>query len=335
MKVVRNLAIDVWRHFVDEHPAGTIFHTPEMFEVFRHTKGHQPELWAVVDEKENPAALFLPVEITLVNGAFRRFTTRAIVFGSVLCAPGKQGKEALSLLLQTYKQEVDGSVLFTELRNLTDLTDLQNVLKANGFGYEEYLNYLINLDRPAEDILQDIGKRTRKIIRKGLRDQIVQVSEATNRSELVTWYNVLQKTYENAQVPLADRTMFEAAFDELFPKGMAKFLLAKVNGTVAACSVELSYKDTIYGWYGGTDRSFGKYPSNEMLIWYILEWGANNGYKVYDFGGAGKPDEEYSVRDFKAKFKGELVCFGRNAYVHNSTLLKISILGYKIYRRLL
>jgi len=335
MKVVRQLDEYRWKEFVNNNPRGNIFHTPEMFHVFACTKGQRPELWAVVDEKENPVALLLPVKITLVNGPFRRFTTRAIVYGSILCAPDKHGGKALSLLLQTYQQEVGGSVLFTELRNLTNLTEFQNVLKANGFAYEEYLNYLINLDRPAEDILQDIGKRTRKIIRKGLRDQVVQVSEVSNRSELVPWYNVLQKTYEKAQVPLADRTMFEAAFDELFPKGMAKFLLAKVNGTVAACSVELSYKNTIYGWYGGTDRSFGKYPSNEMLMWYILEWGANNGYKVYDFGGAGRPGEEYGVRDFKAKFKGELVCFGRNAYVHNSTLLKISILGYKIYRRLL
>jgi lipid II:glycine glycyltransferase (peptidoglycan interpeptide bridge formation enzyme) len=102
-----------------------------------------------------------------------------------------------------------------------------------------------------------------------------------------------------------------------------------------ACSVELPYKKTIYGWYGGTDREYGHYNPNEMLMWHVLDWGVNNGYHLYDFGGAGKPDEEYGVRDFKAKFGGDLVCFGRNTYVHSPLLLSISKKGYEAYRRFL
>jgi len=35
------------------------------------------------------------------------------------------------------------------------------------------------------------------------------------------------------------------------------------------------------------------------------EMGVGNGYRLYDFG-TGRPDVEYGVRDFKAKFGGEL-----------------------------
>jgi hypothetical protein len=320
---------------VDEHPAGNIFHTPEMFRVFARTGGYAPALWAAVDGGGRPLALLLPVCVTLMRGLLFRFTTRAVAYGSVLCAPGPEGKQALGQLLKVYQHEMKGKILFTELRNLSDQNSLQPVLEKNGFVYEDHLNYLIDLNRPAEEVLQSIGQRTRKQIRKGVRDGIVQVGEATNRSELDQWYETLQKTYGNAQVPLAHRSLFEAAFDELYPKGMAKFLLAKVDGVTAACSVELTYKDIIYGWYGGSDRAFGKHCPNEMLMWHILEWGANNGYCVYDFGGAGKPDEEYGVRDFKAKFGGELVCYGRNVCVHAPTSLRLSEWGYGIYRRFL
>jgi lipid II:glycine glycyltransferase (peptidoglycan interpeptide bridge formation enzyme) len=238
-------------------------------------------------------------------------------------------------LLRAYGKELKGKTLLTELRNLSDLNSLQPVLGENGFAYEDHLNFLIDLDRPAEEVLQSIGKRTRKKIRKGLRDGHVQVGEATSRSELDHWYDTLQKTYSNVQVPLADRSLFEAAFDVLYPKGMAKFLLAEVDGATAACSVELTYKHTIYGWYGGSDRAYSKFCPNEMLMWHILAWGANNGYRVYDFGGAGKPDEEYGVRDFKAKFGGELVCFGRNTCVHAPMSLRLSRWGYEVYRRFL
>jgi serine/alanine adding enzyme len=334
LAVVRKLPEQEWRDFVDQQAAGNIFHIPEMFRVFARTRGYKPSLWAAVDDHNRPLALMLPTQITLMARLLRPLTTRAIVYGSVLCVPGAEGKRALDTLLRAYAQQTQSEALFTELRHLSDLSDLQRVLAENGFAYEKHLNYLINLNRAPEAVLQSIGSRTRKKIRKGLRDGLVQVTEVTNRAELHEWHSTLRKTYANAQVPLADRSMFEAAFEELSPKGMAKFLLAKVSGTIAACSVELMYKDTIYGWYGGLDRDYGKYLPNEMLIWHILEWGARNGYHTYDFGGAGRPDEEYGVRDFKAKFGGELVCYGRSTYVHSRRRLALSKLGYTVYRRL-
>ena len=160
------------------------------------------------------------------------------------------------------------------------------------------------------------------------------IEEVNQRERVALFYELLQKTYAAVQVPLADRSLFEAAFDVLYPQGMVKFLLARVGDDYAAGSVELICKDRIYGWYGGTDRAYSDYIPNELLLWHIFQWGAENGYKVYDFGGAGKPDEEYGVRDFKAKFGGELICFGRNICIHAPFLLRLSGLGYRIYRRL-
>jgi serine/alanine adding enzyme len=335
MRVVQYLDEALWRDFVDNNPRGNIFHTPEMFKVFAKTMGHVPELWAVLDGKSEVLAIMTPVHITLMNGWLRRFTTRSVVYGSILCQETQKGQDALRLLLEAYAKSITGRSVFTELRNLENLDSLQPVFEDHGYSYEDHLNYLIDLDRPVEEVLQSIGKRTRKKIRKGLRDGHVEISEATNRAELARWYETLQKTYRNAHVPLADRSLFEAAFDILYPKGMGRFLLARIDGVTAACSVELTYKDTIYGWYGGSDRAYSEYLPNEMLIWHILDWGANNGYRVYDFGGAGKPDEEYGVRDFKAKFGGRLVCYGRNVCVHSPYLLTITRRGYEFYRRFL
>ena len=334
MEIVRTLDKKSWQNFIDDQPASNIFHTPEMFQVFSLARGYQPTLWAVVNGNEQVLALLPPVQVTIAGGFVSQLTSRSILYGSVLCTPNSQGKQALDLLFKAYQQEIKGKVLFTELRNLSDLSDLHPLLEKNGFVYEEHLNYLIDIGRPVEQILQGIGSRTRKKIRKGLRDNLVQVTEVINRSELNHWYEILKKSFQHAQIPLADRSLFEATFDVLHPNGMAKFLLAKVNGATAACSLELPYKDTIYGWYGGVDRSYSNYFPNEMLMWHILEWGANNGYSVYDFGGAGKPDEDYGVRDFKAKFNGELVCFGRHTYVHSPSLLRLSEFGYKLYRQI-
>jgi hypothetical protein len=335
MQVVRSLDETIWRRFISEHPTSSVFHTPEMFQAFAQAKGYQPMLWAAVDNLRSPMALFTPFRLTLLDSVFSRFTSRSISYGSVLCAHGPEGQKALEMVLRAYKRDIKKRVLFTELRNLVDANSLRATLGRYGFAYEDHLNYLIDTDRPAEQVLQRIGKRTRKKIRRGLRAKVVQISQVWERNELGSWYKMLQETYQFAHVPLADCSLFEAVFDHLYPKGMAVFLVARIDDVPVACSLELPYKDTIYGWYGGCHREYNQHSPNELLIWHILEWGANHVHAVYDFGGAGSPDQEYGVRDFKSKFGGELVCYGRDTYVHSPLLLKLSRLGYAIYRRIL
>ena len=59
------------------------------------------------------------------------------------------------------------------------------------------------------------------------------------------------------------------------------------------------------------------------------------GCKTFDFGGAGRPDEVYRVRDFKAKFGGDLVNYGRNVCVHAPFRLGVSRAGYGLMRKFL
>jgi len=333
MEIVRSLDEDLWRDYVGQHPEGTIFHTPEIFQVFARTRHYRPEVWAVLQGHSEILAFMLPVQIHIIDGWLRRLTTRTIIYGGILCKNSERGKQAIQLLLAAYEKSASIDALFTEFRNFYCLDDYRSILTSCGYQYEDHLNYLIDLDRPPEAILNSIGKRTRKRIRKGLRSGLVTINDVSHAGELDAWYATLQKTYRFAHVPLADRSLFDSAFNILCPRGMARFLMAQVNGATGACSVELAYKDKIYGWYGGTDRAYGDVWPNEMLTWHVLEWGASRGYRVYDFGGAGKPGEEYGARSFKAKFGGELVNYGRFVNIHKPWLLKISKPGYEIFRR--
>jgi CelD/BcsL family acetyltransferase involved in cellulose biosynthesis len=334
IRIRNDLPEPVWRGFVDRHPAGNVFHTPEMFQVFARAAGHEPRLWAAVDGDGAPLALLPVVQITQMGGPLRPLTTRAVAYGSVLCDSGPAGTDALEALLQAHDREAGRQALFTELRNLSDLEPLQGTLEERGYRYEPHLNYLVDLARAPEAVLQSFSRRTRKQIRRALRQGHVTVRDAADRKEVRLCYRLLQKSYAAARVPLADRSLFDAAFDVLNPVGMVRFLLAWVGDACVAASVELLHRDTVYGWYGGVDRAYGSYVPNEVLMWHILRWGAENGYRRYDFGGAGKPDEDYGVRDFKAKFGGELVCYGRNTCVHAPLRLAASRAGYQMWRRL-
>jgi len=236
--IVNSLPEADWRQFVEQHSQGNIFHTPEMFKVFSRTKGYAPELWAAVSGGKI-LALILPVKISLMKGFFQPITSRSIVYGSVLYSSGYEGIEALELLVSTYIHEANNKPLFTELRNLTDLGEIQPLLSKQGFQYEDHLNYLINLNRPIEAIFNSIGSRTRKTLRHGFNKESVIVEEINEKEELELCYNLIKQTYWGARVPLADSSLFDAAFDILYPLGMIRFTSASVDKSIASASVEL------------------------------------------------------------------------------------------------
>lgn len=334
MRVVNDLDRDLWREFVETNPRGNIFHTPEMYDVFSRTEGHNPSVWAAMEGDDRVLALLIPVEIVIYR-RLRRLTSRSVVYGGALWDPNPDGQKGLSQLLAHYKHEVRNRNLFTEIRNLSDTDGVQPIMRRSEFFYEDHLNYLIDLNRPPDEIMEGMRKRTRKHISSGIRKGDVTVQAVESRRFLSDCYALIEKAYRRARIPVAPSSLFESAFDVLCSKGMALFLLARVEDIPVAASVELLYKDVVYGWYSGMDRSYSSYTPNEMLMWHILRWGSEHGYRIYDFGGAGKPDEDYGVRRFKSKFGGELVSYGRNTYVGSRFYLRLSEFAYEAARRLL
>ena len=63
--------------------------------------------------------------------------------------------------------------------------------------------------------------------------------------------------------------------------------------------------------------------------YYVVVHGCNR----FDMMGAGKPDEAYGVRDFKARFGGEQVEYGRFLYIRKSLLYWIGKLGVKFLKK--
>jgi len=331
INIVRELNEEKWRRFVEEQPQGNIFHTPEMFEVYSRVPQYRPEIWAAL-KGDVILALLIPLQISLMGGFLRRLTTRSVVHGSILCAPGIEGRDAMINLLQAYAQGAKPRPLFTELRNIFDYSELQATLNKCGFIFEEHLNYLINLNQSEDAIWQGISKSVRKHVRNSQRKG-VEIIELSDHQQLIAGYELIKMVFKRIRVPLASFKLFESAFEILVPRGLLKIFLARVNNHYSSIRLVLTYKGVVYDWYMGTDRRFSSYYAEELLIWHTLRWGKENNFRLFDFGGAGKPNEEYGPREFKAKWGGAQVNYGRNIYVHSPSALKFSKAGYEFLRR--
>ena len=331
IEIVHELSENEWRCFVESHPAGNIFHTPEMFQVFSHTKGYRPELWAAI-KSERILALLLPVQITLKDGLLRPLSTRAVAYGSVLSVPTNEGRDALAVLLRSYTHEVKGSPLFTKLRNISDLSDTQPVLNECGFSFQQYANYLIDLEQSEETVWRRLSKKTRQHVQRA-RDSCLIIEEMTEASKLAVAYQLLRQVYARVHVPLASITMFQAALDILVAQNMLKIVTARVGERYIGVNFVLTFKGQVIDWYRGSDRGFSSYYPEPMMIWHLLQWSIQHGFRCFDFGGAGRPEEDYGPRIFKSRWGGALVNYGRNTYVHAPIRLKLSGVGYKITRK--
>jgi serine/alanine adding enzyme len=332
-EVVRALPEAEWRHFVDQHPLGNIFHSPEMFQVFARSKGHQPELWAARGNGRL-LALMIPVSLTLAGGLLKPFTTRAIVYGGLLYEPGPEGEEALSALLDAYAKGHRTSALLTEVRNMNDVSDVQPMLNAQGFVFEEHLNYLSDLNQPVDALWSQVQSKIRQQVRKSEKSGVT-IEEVTEPRHLEIVYPMLQAVYSRVHVPFASVTLFRAAFEVLGPRNMLKVVLARIGERCIGVHLFLMHKDRVFSWYVASDREFSAFHPEPAMIWHVLQWGATQGFRVFDFGGAGKPNEKYGPREFKSKFGGTLVNYGRYTLVHAPVRLWASQWVYQLWRKML
>ena len=91
------------------------------------------------------------------------------------------------------------------------------------------------------------------------------------------------------------------------------------------------YNGVIYALYAcGKDGEYKDVYTSVLANWAGLEYGL----KYFDFLGAGPAKSDYDVRDFKAKFGGELVSYGRFLRINNKSLYNLGKIGLKIYSKL-
>ena len=298
MRVVQDLDRQQWQTFVDGCAGASIFHTPEMHEVFALADGHTPELWAALGDDGQLLALFNPVAVTVLGGPLRYLTSRAVAFGSVLCAPGPEGKAALDELLHAYDRGRPISTIFTELRNVSQLNGLRPVLDGRGYRHEEHLNFLIDLTQPEAKLWNGIRSNARRNIRKAEAEGVV-VAEMSGLEALPEVFTLLKAVYRRIQVPLPDESLFRAALEVLKPRDMLRVLVARESDAKDAPLIGavmlLVYGGIMTYWYTGTLREYSALRPSDLLVWRALQLGVATGCRCFDFGGGGRADEELSL----------------------------------------
>ena len=316
-----------WSHFIASHPNANFFQSPKAFQFFESAENYQPLLFLAF-EKEEIVGSLLAVVIQEGHGLKGYFSRRCIVWGGPLIKDND--KKIAEKILEEYENQISRRAIYSQFRNLFDLSNLKDKFTSKGYSFDEHLNIHVDLTKTEDELWSEVHSKRRNEIRRAEKEEtIFQVSD--NREDLPITYEILSQVYTRARLPLPDVQFYLSAFDHIGPE-QYKIFIALNQGKTIGTMYALCYKDTIYDWYAGSYQEYyNKYP-NDLIPWKVFLWGKENGYKKFDFGGAGKPGVPYGVRDYKKKFGGEFVNYGRYEKIHKPGLFQIAKSGFKIFQ---
>lgn len=321
-----------WDEYVMRHPKGTVFHTSWMARAYSETPHCKPLAHAIQNANGEIIAMLSSVRVSILNGIASRFTSRSIHYAEPLCEPTPEGEKALAKLLDDHDRQMRGRTLFAEIRPINPPDRESALLEQAGYEFKGYLNYVVDVSRDAETLWSALSKSTRQKIQRSFK-RGVEVTEGATHANIDRMYALVKESYQRSKVALVDVRLFHAALDYL-PEDVIQIRMASYEGKDVAAGIGLMFSGRFYAWYGGSLR-FPEIAPFDCLTWDEIRFSSERGLRYYDFGGAGWPDEEYGPRDFKAKFKGDLVNYGRYQRVYAPFRLKAAKEGYRMIRSLL
>jgi len=303
------------------------FQSYSFYNLFNSISGLSADVFAI-EEAFQIKALCV-VTIQKEPGILGFFSRRAIIYGGPIVEPNSE--LFLDYLLTSINVEIKKKVIYSEIRNLSDYSVFREIYKRNLWQYLPYQNFIVDC-ADKDKLLQKLSSNRKRQIKKAISNG-VKLKEAENITEVIEFYNILKKLYTlKVKKPLLPRNFFE----EFFKRDIGKYLLVVFKDSViGGIMCPIIEGRCIYEYYvAGLDDEYRDLFPSVMATWSAIDYANKNKIPLFDFMGAGNKEEAYGVRDFKARFGGKQIEYGRFLKINNLFLYKLGNLGLKILKLL-
>ncbi len=328
----KDINIDNWENYVKSHPNGNIFQTPNIFKAYQETKNYDPLVIVVLNKNNDIIGLQVSVTIQLYDNILGPLTSRSIIFGGPLIQ--NEDKSILDVILGEYLKKISGKAIFSQFRNMWNWNRLNNSFVNRKIIFEDHLDIIFDLTKGEEQLWKEMKRVRKKGINQSYKKGVfVKKIDLMNSHTFDQSYSILDLVYKRIKLPIPKRDFFENIIKN--NKNNILSLGLYIEKELVAVRIALCYNSLVYDWYAGAKEEYLSYRPNDVLPWEVLKWGAENQYKNFDFGGAGKPNIPYGVRDYKLKFGGDVVNYGRYEIVHKPILMKVAKLGLIIKQKVI
>lgn len=297
------------------------FHSPQLFELSKHTPRHRPYLITVVDAKGIvrsqllalvryrsswfPPYFFMHCRV-LGEGAYRRSN------GEEACLRGhahqwveqerEQQMMLFELMLAKLKEHIGNSVLFIEVSNLSQKMFGYRSLRKNGFFPVKWMSIHNSLHsrKPIERISSHLHERIQAAYEKG-----VTTSEVGNEEDFRSFMRLLR--HHNWLKPrryIPDDDFFKGIMHE----GYGRLFLTKYHKHIIGCAAIVYSQNQAYLWYTAFRRkSFAPLHPADVTVWNAIQDAHDRGFEHIFFMDVGLPYSKNPYREFILRFGGKPV----------------------------
>ncbi len=330
VKIVVGKQIDrsQWEDLVKKSSVSTWFQTPVCYDFFESLSFMGAFVFGVEDDGALQGVIV--GYVTKEKNIIKQFLTRrAIIVGGPLLSDSISD-EAVAFLLKECRNYLQGKAIYIETRNFNSYEQWRAVFEFNGFAYQPHLNFHVDTSS-LEVVESNLGKSRKRDIRTSFRDG-AEIVENPTKEQVAEYYQILYNLYRTkVKTPLFPFEFFE----KLYNQSDARFILIRLSGEIIGGTVCVCGVNCVYEWFVcGKDGLYKNIFPSTLATYSGISYAAKHQYSRFDMMGAGKLDEGYGVRDFKAKFGGKLVEHGRYISVCNLLLYSVGKIGVGILRKI-
>jgi len=258
------------------HPKGSFFQSTDYYNFYKSLPAYEPVLLVSKDDSNNINGSLIAL-VQKEKGYLKgKLTSRCVIYGGPIC----DNDELSGLLIDELNNYLSRKVIYTEFRNLFDLTESKDVFKKNGFEYKEHFNFVVSIGSIEENFKKLNANRKRQI-KKSIKSG-VEIVIAKEMSEVKEFYLILKNLYkEKVKKPLPAFSFFEHFF--LMPD-LGKYFLIKFDRKIIGGIMCPIFKETLYEWYVcGLDTEYKDQSPSVLATWAPIEYAAENGLNILIF----------------------------------------------------
>jgi len=281
-----------WVAFISDHPRATIFHHPTWGELLAECYNYHPFAVVLMDVK---GELIGGLPIVKANTHLTGERVVALPF-SDYCPPLTNDGASLNELiqeLQVWRRENK----CPQIQIRWPLPEQDGV-----YSCEPTARHTTVLSSHGDELFRSFRKGVKSSIHQSEKAGVI-IKQGDSWTDLQLFYHLHLQTRRRLGTPVQPLRFFQLLWEKLLSRGLGFLLLGYKDSKLVAGAVFLHWNKTITYKYSASDSAYLNLRPNNLVLWHAIQWGCENGYKLFDWGKSEIENE--GLRTFKHGWASE------------------------------
>lgn len=255
------------------------------------------KIWRLgIYETENLIAVALITKISARRGIFLSCPHGPVIKDEYLKNFNKK-----SIILEVFLSKIkeiakEEKAVFLRLSPIWERTeDNLNIFKKNGFRdapihLHPDLTWELDIQSSAEDLLMQMRKTHRYLIRKAQKDEDIKIELSQNINDIRLFDEIYKETFKRHHFIPYSLDYLENEFKVFQPDNQIVIFLGKYQNKVIASGIIVYWQEFVFYHHGATSLKHSKIPITYLMQMEIIKEGKRRGCKKYNFWGIAPED---------------------------------------------